>query len=462
MLIEIAGIGLAVLLAALMIFRRDNKPETQLHQAQEMVTEQSQKQQPDRQKVAVMFGQLYSIVKRALETGQEPLLYKAIDILKLAFGSGIASKDEPRRLMAVIVGAIQSKHLDAAGHLIDSFRPLFRRREIDDMPQLLNHMATIAAMAMKSNANFLAARVMENIFVSLERADRHNHEGVLQASFQALEKIGKLAIRHQDEALFREMAVRFIQWSDTAKAASEYTGAGHCLSAWLYQVINKNDPTVLPVLDHLAESLGGNGLMKGRVLQELLSTWTQLAGTACMNPNSTVAPKVIERILSLAMNTRDIAFFRVVLQGLGQICSMALTRYGIEDAFVIVLPVAEAGRRLLQDEIMFGPSEVSAFRPQAIHLFVKELLSAFGHLARQRMIITTGEVVGEFHDLWHYRPDLTESYGKSARTFCQLLLSFWMQNHKSKARRIELVGSAKKELNGFSQSDRDKLQFILQ
>lgn len=462
MLMEMIGVGLVMLLAGFVIWRRGDRPEKQLRQAHQMVATLSQKQQLDKDKVAIMFDQLYGIIKKALETGQEPLLYKAIDMLKLAFGTIVDSKDEPSRLMTVIVAAIHTKRSDAAGHLLDCFRPLFRRGELDDVPELLDCTLTIAGAAMKNKANFLAAKIIENIFVALERSDRQDHKIAIDASFRALQKLGSLAIRHHDEALFREVATCFAHWSSASRTTIEQLGASHCLSAWLYQIIKRNDPTVLPVLDQLAETLNRNGLIKRQVLQEFVSSWTQLAGTACMNPNSKVAPIVIQRLLSLSLNTNDIVFLRHALQGLGHISSMALTRYGFDGAFQIVLPLAEAGRRLLHAEIIFGPSESSEFRPLAIHVLVKELLTVFEHLARQQMVISTGEVIGQFHDIWHYHTDLTESYGKSARTFCQLLLSFWMQNHKAKARRIELSESAKKELSGFSEADRDRLQFILQ
>lgn len=456
---EIISVGLLLLMAGLFWRRRTGTLKWRLSQARRSVEALAQKKRPDRKKAAVVFRQLYAIINQALETKEEDVIYQAADVLKLAAGSGLGQRDEPVRLMAVTVAAIKAKQPDTAGHLLDSFRPLVRRWEPEVLPAVLHPLLMVLAVAMKEKNNFLAARVVDLVFIVMDRPDCQLNKPAMNASFRALRTLGLLAIRYRDEALFQELATRLTAWTANSKTIEASSEAGNCLYAWLHRVIKNNDTTFLSVLEELAQTLTSGGIIRGQALQEFLDSWIQLAGNACLNPYSQVGPAVIARVIAIALATEDKLVFRRSVRRLVQVSAMALTRYTLAEAFLIVFPLAEAGRRLLQAELDFGPSDEREFRPQALQVVVGELLMAFEILARQRMTVVAGEIIAEFCELWKQHPATAGNYGKTAQKFCQLLLTFWMQNRKAKARRLELTGS--EQFTGFSLTDRAKLGFML-
>ena len=461
MLMELVGIGLLLVCVGFAVRHKFAASEIRLRQVERALTKLTERQQPDHKQVEAVFRRLYSIANQSIAAGHERIVYEAAELLKLAFGSGMSRQDDSLRLMTVTVAAMKAKQIDSAGYLLDAYRPLLRRSQSAVMPDVLNPLLTIVTVAMKDKHHFLAAKVVELVFVILERSDCQVHAAAVNAAFRTIRTLGILAIRRRDEDLFRELAIRLKSWSLNTKLTEPLPEANQCLYAWLCEIMKRNNTVVLPLIDELAEVLVTTGMIREAALQELLDGWTQLAGNACLNPYSQVAPVVIARIASLALQTEDIIFFRRTVQGLGRVSTMALHRYSLAEAFLIIMPIAETGRRLLQAELTLGPSAETDFRPRAIQAIANELLLALEMYARQQMLLSTGEIIAEFLELWQRHPATAAYYGKGARNFCQLLLSFWLETRKTKARKIQLSESASKQLTGFSQSERSRLNFML-
>lgn len=440
---------------------RSNSLSWRLQKVKQAVDKLAKKRQPNKKAIAIMFRQIYAIIHQGMHTQKEAIVYQAADALKLAVGVGLGRRDEPLRLMTVIVIAIKAKQPDVAGQLLDVFRPLVKRWESEMLPVVVNPLLMIATTAMKEQNNFLAAKVVDLVFTVLERPDCQSNQAAMNAAFRAIRFLGILAIRRRDEALFRELANRLTAWSATGKNLAIGSEVVQCLLSWLHRIMKGDASTQLQVLDDLAQAVIDNRLICSQALQDLADGWIELAGNACLNPNSELGPRILTRILAIAVQTEDAIFFRRTVRKIVQVVAMGLTRYTFTEAFVIVLPLADTGRRLLQTELNIGGSTGDGFRPQALHVLVRELLVAFEMLARQRMTVTAGDIIAEFLQLWQEHPAVAGQYGKGARKFCQLLLSFWMQTCKRKARRLELVGTAKQQLTGFSLPDKAKLSFML-
>lgn len=448
-------------LAAGVYWYRTNSFSWRLRNIQRATDRLAKKRQPDKKAVAVLFRQMYTLIHRGMAAQKTTVVYQVIDTLKLAVGVGLGRSGEPLRLMAIIVAAIKAKQPDVAGQLLDVFRPLVKRCEPQVLPGVINPLLMIAATAMKDKQNFLAARVAELVFSVLERPDCLNNQAVMNATFRAIRFLGILAIRRHDEALFRELANRLNAWSAIGKEQDLGAEAVQCLVSWMHRIMKGDDFLQLQILDELTQSLVDNRLIHSQALRELAEGWIELAGNACLNPNSVLGPRIVSRILLVAVHTEDAVFFRRTVRKIVQVAAMVLTRYTFPEAFPIVLPLADTGRRLLQTELNLAESTGEGFRPQALHILVREMLVAFEMLARQRMTVTTGEIIVEFLQLWQEHPVAAGQYGKAACKFCQLLLSFWMQTSRRKARRLELPELTNQQLSGFSQGDKAKLAFML-
>ncbi|MDF2928879.1 MAG: hypothetical protein K0Q75_1117 [Anaerospora sp.] len=422
---------------------RTNSLSWRLRKLRQATDKLAKKRLPNKKAVAVMFRQIYALIHQGMRTQQPAVIYQAADALKLAVGVGLGRSDEPLRLMTLIVLAIKTKQPDVAGQLLDVFRTLVKRCEPQALPAVINPLLMVATTAMKEKQNFLAAKVADLVFSVLDRPDCLSNQAVMNAAFRAVRFLGILAIRRHDEALFREIANRLTAWSSVGKELNLGTEAAQCLVSWMHRIMKGDNCLQLQVLDELTQSLVDNRLIR------------------CLNPNSTLGPRILTRILFIAVHTEDAIFFRRMVRKIVQVVAMVLTRYTFAEAFPVVFPLADTGRRLLQAELNFAQSTGEGFRPQALHILVRELLVAFEMLARQRMTVTAGELIVEFLQLWQEHPAASGQYGKAARKFCQLLLSFWAQTSRRKSRRLELVGDAQQQLSGFSQLDKAKLSFML-
>lgn len=440
---------------------RTNSLSWRLRKLRQATDKLAKKRLPDKKAVAVMFRQIYALIHQGMRTQQPAVIYQAADALKLAVGVGLGRSDEPLRLMTLIVLSTKMKQPDVAGQLLDVFRPLVKRCEPQALPAVINPLLMVATTAMKEKQNFLAAKVTDLVFSVLDRPDCLDNQAVMNAAFRAVRFLGILAIRRHDEAMFRELANRLTTWSTVGKELNLGSEAAQCLVSWMHRIMKGDNCLQLQVLDELTQSLVDNQLIRGQALRELAEGWIELAGNACLNPNSTLGPRILTRILFIAVHTEDAIFFRRTVRKIVQVVAMVLTRYTFAEAFPIVLPLADTGRRLLQAELNFAESTGEGFRPQALHILVRELLVAFEMLARQRMTVTAGEIIVEFLQLWQEHPAAAGQYGKAARKFCQLLLSFWAQTSRRKSRRLELADDAQQQLSGFSQLDKAKLSFML-
>lgn len=106
---------------------RTNSLSWRLRKVKQAVDKLAKKRQPNKKAIAIMFRQIYAIIHQGMHTQKEAVIYQAADALKLAVGVGLGRRDEPLRLMTVIVIAIKAKQPDVAGQLLDVFRPLVKR-----------------------------------------------------------------------------------------------------------------------------------------------------------------------------------------------------------------------------------------------------------------------------------------------------------------------------------------------
>lgn len=452
--------GLILLTAVLAVWSRTRKPAWRLERLKQAIDDLIKNRKHSKRQAAHRMRQLYILINHALNAKDEVLLYQAIDLLKLAAGTGLLQTGEPLRLMTVTIGAIRAKQTDVASNLLDVFRFLLRRWDAAALPQVLHPLILILSVTIKEKNNFLAARVVDIVLTVMERPDCRVDRGAMQASFRAVRMAGLMAIRRGDEALFRELASRLSQWSAGDLTADTATDIVQCLYSWLHRIVYHDSLVMWQVMDELTPALTANGVLGGAALHGLLEGWSQLAGNACLNPNSQVGPAVISRITAMAMESGDALLFRQTMRRLTQIISLALTRFTLGETFLMIVPLANAGRKLLQAELAFGPSLADEFRPQALRGLLAELALAFEILARQQLTVSAEECIAEFSSHWREHPATADRYGKSARKFCDLLTSFCLQRGKPKGRQTRIAGLSNL-LAAFSSADRDKLRCIL-
>ena len=192
-----------------------------------------------------------------------------------------------------------------------------------------------------------------------------------------------------------------------------------------------------------------------------IDDWIKLAGIACLNPYSKIGPAIIAQIGETVFNMGEPHIFRRMIRAVVQIIAMTVMRYGLKEAFAVIHSLADLGRKILRDELVFGANSITGFRTTALKTLVHELLLVFDMLARQKMTVSGGELICDFEELWRADSNVGETYGKNARKFCLILLSYWLQMHKSHRRYFSEAQISGIDDNGLDVDGKKSLAHIL-
>lgn len=410
------------------------------------------------QKGQQILRHIYLAVNAAIAERNSAALYQAIDLLKLALGEGILRTDEPIHLMAVAIAALRTKQPDTAGMILDAFKPLMRCLPKEYMPSVAEQLTLIGAVALKEKQYFLVAKAAENILAILERADLTSEKPIVQASLRALKVMGSIAVRRRDPALFREIAARLARW---VIDNTEYNLSGEIvpvLNVLLHRIVKSGDTAIFDVFSELIVQLCEAGVWSEEAINLLLPEWTNLAGLACLDPNSVLAVKIIEIMPCLIDKGQNIRQWTLVVNNTGQVAKLAISHHGLKDAFPVVVPLLEMGRRYFMAELKFG-EYADGFRRQVLFKILKECLMLITFVARQDMTVTPGDVVADIFQLWLIHPPAAAN-PKSIKKFCQLLLIFWTRTRRRQAKRYIPANRELIEPELISEDEKKRLEFL--
>ena len=449
-----AAAALVLLAVAASLWTRRRSPANRLQRLSEKVGRLRRSRL--NAETAGLLRQLYALVHSYITAGDPGGAYQAIDLLKTAFGEGLARPDEPQSLTALVTRAVRARQPDIAAAAIDAFRPLLRHLSAADTPAAVQQLAPVAAIALKEKYNFLAAKAAEIIFSLLERSDWEKDPATVQAALRTLATAGALTLRRRDGDLFRELVARLTAVTadrPPAELAGELAALG---SNWLHRIIQNDDAAMYDLLAaYIAAKAEG---WPAAAIAGLAKEWQGLAGTASLRPHSRLAPLVSELVLRLAVSREDGKLWEATLAGAGQTARLAVQRHGLGEGFALILPILEIGRELLALELKFGSREnADSFRQQALYLTVRESLAMAEFAARQDMITTAGDVLAELYRLWLAAG---RANAKAVKRFCQLLAAYWL---RTGGRRAPKAGLAEDLTTPalLTDSDKQRLGFLL-
>jgi len=412
-----------------------------------------------RSKIAVhrLLKQIYSLINFTIQTNNAVAAYQAVDLLKIALGERLARHDEPMRMMALAVAALRTKQPDVAGYVLDAFKPMLRTLEDEQIPVAMEQVTLIAVVSMKLKQSFIIAKVADLIFTVIEQNGRSNNTQILTAGLRSLRIIGLMALRRRDDALFREMNIRFLSVASGYRDGDISGEIIIVLSAWLHHIVKNNAIVMFDTLSQLSFQFAEN-ILDNSSIEALISEWENLAGTACLNPQSELAPRIVEFILNLAETSYHNGLWRKTINAAGQIAKLAIDKHGLQTAFPILYPLLDTGRRLLLAELR-STTYCNELRQKNLFLILRECIMLATIVARRDMTSTTGEIIAQLYLCWANYPDMRGN-PKSVKKFCQLLLLYWLKTRQRQARRglpdhcelvkPMLISDAEKERFGLS------------
>lgn len=447
----------AFLLLAFFLWRRNQKPHAKLRLAEAKLMKLAKSSSTKAEQRALL-KTLFLLIAQSPAT-DETIGYKAIDLLQLAYGQGLARPDEPVSLTGLIGSLLNQNRPEMAAAVLDTYRGLLRG--LSSGQAAAEQLQTVGVMAMKAKHSFVAAKAVDIMFTVFERPERTADSEAVTAIIGALRVIGKLAIKREDHEFFRELVFRLRGFlAGTPQPAVSPAALVSLLSLWMHVIVSKQDETALTLLIDNVQELADRKLIDKPVIRGLLIEWQDLAGIASLNPNSQIAAIIIHDMVVLAEKTQDAALWSEMANAVSKVVRLIIEQYGTSYAFPLIYPMLDECRKMLAAQIRF-PLETSVgdFRQKAICTVLKESLSVAEFAARARITGTTYDVIEELYHYW--RDDQGLNYKiKSAKKFFQLMILYW---HKQLGRQAKKQMPPQAELMEpclFSQSELERLSFM--
>ena len=403
------------------------------------ITEQRQVNAAARKQI---MRQIYKIINISLTAGNADHAYRAFDLLKLALGHGLGRQGEPVRLTAVVYRALEANQLDAAGHGIDTFRPLLKNMKAAEVPAAVEQLGLIAVISLKQRQNFLAARAVEIISTGMGVAE---DDAGRTAVMRALRLTGLIALRRNDTGLIREIQAKMAAWlTANPLAISVHEQVAGVLTAWLHRVVKAGNANMFEILNQYMNQLTEKAVLTDTAIACIVNECSHIAGMDSLNPYSQMAGKVSMLSLELAMQVRTDGIWRKAIDGAGQAARLAVAQRNLPECFDVIYPLFELGRRLLTAELKAGPLS-DTFRQQALYVLLRECLQLVEFVARQNFTTTAADIIDQiYHDWIKHQANVGQH--KSIKKFCQLL---FLYNTRIKRRQKRLTADG----SGFNTED---------
>ena len=375
-----------------------------------------------------LLKQVYVLLHKSIASNDTAMAYQAIDLLKLAFGYGIMRQDETVRLMAISVAALNEKQPDMVSFILDAFRPLIRQLSPECIPGAAEQLTLIGVIALKQRQNFLVAKITECIFLIMDRGDAVKDEKIITAALTSFKAMGVLSLRRRDIALFREMSTRLSAWF-TANQPNEEVAKEliSMLTAWLHRIVGINNMALFAMIEEFTDSLIQSKVLDSQ-LELLYEEWGNLAASACLNPNNSLAGNILKFLFSIAILRQDYCQWVKVVEVAGRVIKLTVSRHGILGAFTVFHPMLEVGRSLLWSELRFVQC-IDEYKHKMLFAVVKESLLIISFAAKQELVGSSGQTIVDIFKCWVENPAMAANH-KSIKKYCQMLLLFWLKDKR--------------------------------
>ncbi|VBB08737.1 Hypothetical protein LUCI_4015 [Lucifera butyrica] len=382
-----------------------------------------------------LLKQLFALLQAYMDRQNSAGAYKTVDLLKLAYGEGLMRDTELTRLTALILQALDRKQFDIAGMVMDAYSPLLRTVPLDYVPQVTGHLTLIAAISLKERRNFLASKALDHIYFIWSHGEWCENAGVVHSALRAFRIIGYLILRRRDEPFFRDISNQFVQWSGKGCARSMPSDLLHILVGWMHRIVKIDDMRLFNVMEDMIARLVEQGLFGEAAMSAWLREWQNLAGVACMNPDSSMGSLLTTQILRFGAPAEAGIPWDLAVSNVGQTARLAISLHGLKDAFPVFYVLLNRGRILFTDQLKFSSLEhMGRSRQNDLYLITRECLTVIEFVSRSSMTSSAGDVIVELFHYWLAYPPAA-SHAKSIKKFCRFLLVYWSKVRPRQAKK---------------------------
>lgn len=398
---------------------------------------------------------IYHLLKKSLMDDNQTAAYKSVELLKFAFGSGIFRENEPAKLAGVAGIALRKGRFDAAGFVMNAFKPLVRTLPDSLLRDVFEQLTFICAVASRSKQSFIITKAVENIFLVCGRIKGESHKEAAHFAIRAVRTSGTIALRRHDQDLFREINVRFVLWAVSIKHLCLFSDNVNLLIIWLNRITRYDNIALFNYWKETVETLVTEEALSHNEFRLLIDECANAAGAASLNPHSILPVEYITFVLDFTAKNCDTKTWLRAVNVTRRIGSLALSRYDISMAFKVVYPLLETARKLMTDELRFWEYSDGRRREQ-LFILLKECIMLVELKSRQDMTSSSGEIITELYRQWILQPQ-TIGNQKSVKKFCQFFFLYWQKIKKRQAKRSMPLNNDISQPTLISEKDRKRL-----
>lgn len=361
-------------------------------------------------------------------------------------------------MSAAIHHAIYARQPELTLTLLEGTRRFFAVSGPDDLRGLLGQMTAVLAACTREKMIEPAQKTTEMVLGLLSDPNCPASGELLPAGAKFAGWAGRFALRRNDGAWFAEIVSRTAAWA--AK-----TGSGEAMletvDSWLHRILRYDRVEAIPALFEALSALYDAVEGKNAFLTNFLTEWRAVSAMACLNPESPAASLLVEELLAFAARTKKPDTWAPVVEKVGEVAALAVTKHGIAAGFPVFRPLLDLGRLQLNDELKFGTGpDPENPRQRIIRLVCLATLRIADMAAHGDMGAVAGDKIEEMYRTWAADPRF-EPQARSIQRFCQLLLIFWANNRKRAAKKWAPREKMLAEPLLLSEEDRGKLTFLL-
>ena len=361
-------------------------------------------------------------------------------------------------MSAAIHHAIYARQPELTLTLLEGTRRFFAVSGPDDLRGLLGQMTAVLAACTREKMIEPAQKTTEMVLGLLSDPNCPASGELLPAGAKFAGWAGRFALRRNDGAWFAEIVSRTAAWA--AK-----TGSGEAMletvDSWLHRILRYDRVEAIPALFEALSALYDAVEGKNAFLTNFLTEWRAVSAMACLNPESPAASLLVEELLAFAARTKEPENWAPVVEKVGEVAALAVTKHGIAAGFPVFRPLLDLGRLQLNDELKFGTGpDPENPRQRIIRLVCLATLRIADMAAHGDMGAVAGDKIEEMYRTWAADPRF-EPHARSIQRFCQLLLIFWANNRKRAAKKWAPREKMLSEPLLLSEEDRGKLSFLL-
>ena len=338
-------------------------------------------------------------------------------------------------MSAAIHHAIYARQPELTLTLLEGTRRFFAVSGPDDLRGLLGQMTAVLAACTREKMIEPAQKTTEMVLELLSEPDCPASGELLPAGAKFAGWAGRFALRRNDGAWFAEIVSRSAAWA--AKAGSGQSGEAmlETVDSWLHRILRYDRVEAIPVVFETLSALYDAAEEKSVFLANFLTGWRAVAAMACLNPESPAASLLVEELLAFAARTKEPENWAPVVEKVGEVAALAVTRHGIAVGFPVFRPLLDLGRVQLNDELKFGTGpDPENPRQRIIRLVCLATLRIADMAAHGDMGAVAGDKIEEMYRAWAADPHF-EPHVRSIQRFCQLLLIFWANNRQRAAKK---------------------------